>query len=109
MIEGRGPARPACVPSRGESFYMSKKDCYGNLDRVFPRGREGLREVTPECLRCDERVRCLRAALETREGLEVRSEALDRAPADGIVERIRRWSQRKELSRRMKQEKEKNP
>ena len=30
---------------------------------------------------------------------QTRSEMLDRAPVSGIVGRIRRWSQRKELSR----------
>ena len=78
---------------------MEKKECFGILDRVFPVSDKGLREVTPDCFECALRVACLKEALTTREGIEMRSEMLDRAPVSGIVGRIRRWSQRKELSR----------
>jgi hypothetical protein len=78
---------------------MEKKECFGILDRVFPVGDKGLREVTPGCFQCTLRVSCLKEALTTREGIEMRTEMLDRSPVSGIFGRIRRWSERKELSR----------
>ena len=73
--------------------------CFGILDEVFPLGPEGLREVVPACFECPQKTDCLKAALKTEEGLELRSQILDRAPAPGLVGRIRRWSEKKSLSR----------
>ena len=87
---------------------MEKKACFGVLHKVFPLGEGGLREVPPECMGCPDRLQCLRRALKTKEGLEMRSENLDRAESSGMIGRLRRWSQKKELSRLMKEhEKEK--
>ena len=84
----------------------SEKDCFGVLDRVFPMGGEGLREVDPECLECTERIECLRAALDTREGLAFRGEVIDRSAQKGFVGRLKRWSDKKALHRRMQKRKE---
>ena len=78
---------------------MEKKECFGILDRVFPVSDSGLREIVPECFNCPERVSCLKEALSTEEGIEMRSEILDRAPTRGLTGRLKRWSQKKELSR----------
>jgi hypothetical protein len=86
---------------------MDKKACYGILDKVFPYGKEGLRTVPSECFDCPERLRCLKTAISTKEGIEMRSENLRRIPAAGMLERIKRWSQKKELSR-LSHEKRKN-
>ena len=86
---------------------MEEKDCFGILDKVFPVGEQGLREIVPECFQCPERTLCLKAALSTEEGLEMRAEILDRASAGGLMCRLQRWSQKKELSRLINQEKEK--
>jgi hypothetical protein len=77
----------------------SHKDCFGMLDKVFPMGNEGLREIVPSCFDCPDRKACLQAALQTEEGFELRSQALDRSSARGLVGRLRRWSEKKELSR----------
>lgn len=81
---------------------MADKDCFGQLDRVFPMGGEGLREVPSSCFGCSELKACLQEALRTRQGLALRVEALDRGTPVGIVGRVKRWSERKELVRRMK-------
>jgi len=78
---------------------QSHKDCFGILDKVFPMGNEGLREIVPSCFDCPDRKACLQAALQTEEGFELRSQALDRSSARGLVGRLRRWSEKKELSR----------
>jgi hypothetical protein len=41
---------------------MSEKDCYGILDRVFPKTDQGLRQVPLTCFECPERVACLKDA-----------------------------------------------
>ena len=83
---------------------MEKKDCYGVLDKVFPVGKEGLREIVRACFQCPDRISCLKAALKTEEGLEMRSRNIDRAATSGMIGRLRRWSQKKELHRLMQRE-----
>ncbi|NLD36490.1 MAG: hypothetical protein GX654_06445 [Desulfatiglans sp.] len=78
---------------------MERKACYGILDKVFPFGREGLRATPPGCFDCPERLQCLKTAIGTKDGLEMRSENLRRIPVTGIIDRIKRWSQKKELGR----------
>lgn len=85
----------------------TQKDCFGILDRVFPKGKEGLREVVPACLECPDKKSCLQAALQTEEGFRLRREVLDRSPAEGLMGRLKRWSERKELSRLSRQNREK--
>ena len=80
----------------------SPKDCYGVLDRIFPVGKEGLREIVPECFSCPYRKACLQAALKTREGLLLRRDVLDRVPATGLSGKLRRWSEKKQISRLIK-------
>jgi hypothetical protein len=86
---------------------MERKVCFGILDNVFPYGKEGLRAVPSGCFECTERLKCLKTAISTREGIEMRSENLKRIPATTILDRIKRWSQKKELSR-LSYEKRKN-
>jgi hypothetical protein len=81
----------------------SKKDCFGILARVFPMGKEGLREIVPDCFDCPHKKACLQAALDTKEGLALRGEVLDRTPAGGLAGRLKRWSDKKQLGRLMKQ------
>lgn len=45
--------------------------------------------------------------METREGLEMRAEMLEREPARGMMGKIKRWSRKKTLSRLVRQEKQK--
>ena len=83
---------------------VTQRDCFGVLDRVFPMGKKGLREVVQSCFDCHDRKACLEVALATKQGLEFRSKLLDRIPASGLAGRFRRWSEKKELNRLIKQE-----
>lgn len=76
-----------------------KKECFGILEKVFPMGQEGLREIVPTCFECPEKKECLQAALKTNDGFKLREEVLDRQPAGGLVGKLRRWSEKKELNR----------
>ncbi len=78
---------------------MKEKTCFGILDEVFPVGKEGLREVPRDCFECEERLPCLKKALDTKEGYKMRSDNLEKMPPEGILGRIKRWSQKKELNR----------
>ena len=78
---------------------MEHKECRGILDRVFPKNNQGYREITAECQECPDKVTCLREAMATGEGVELRAAVLERAPVKGFVERIKRWSIKKEFSR----------
>jgi hypothetical protein len=83
----------------------SRKDCFGRLDKVFPMAEQGLRQVPPDCFDCAGRKACMQAALETRDGIAFRGELLERSPQKGVLGRIKRWSRKKTLAERMKEEK----
>ena len=78
---------------------MKEKNCFGVLDRVFPVGKEGLREVPQDCFQCEDRLPCLKKAIDTKEGVKMRSDNLEKIPHEGIMRKVKRWSQKKELSR----------
>lgn len=82
------------------------RPCRGVLDEVFPMGEPGLREVPPRCRDCPEKVPCLAEALRTAEGIRLQQRTLDRSPATGFIEKIRRWSERKDLHRRLQEKQE---
>ncbi|MBN1849196.1 MAG: hypothetical protein JW932_11500 [Deltaproteobacteria bacterium] len=82
---------------------MHRKDCFGILEKVFPVGAGGLRETPSACFQCPERVKCLKEALATREGIEMLEKILDRTATSGFVSRLSRWSKKKTLDRRKKE------
>ncbi len=82
----------------------TEKECYGILDKVFPVGSDGLREVVTGCFDCYVKRECLQAALKTKEGLGFRSQLLERTPAPGVSGFLRRWSEMKEISKRLREE-----
>jgi hypothetical protein len=75
--------------------------CFSRLDTVFPKGKDGLRETPEKCLLCFHKTECLKAALQATDGLRVREELVDRAYASGVMSFLERWSQKKELRRRI--------
>lgn len=80
----------------------SPKDCFGVLRQVFPMGDGGMREVPERCFECPEKTPCMKAALDTREGIALKGDLLERSPAGGFLGRLRRWSEKKELSARLR-------
>jgi hypothetical protein len=83
----------------GTEKVMNGKSCFGVLERVFPMGERGMREVPPGCTECPERVDCMKAALESEEGVRFKEEMLDRSERVGMIGWLERWSRKKELSR----------
>ena len=80
-----------------------QKDCFGDLDRVFPMGKEGLREVPQNCFDCNDKKTCLQKALTTKKGLDLKRELLERTPFTGVVGWLKRWSEKKVLTQLAKQ------
>ena len=76
-------------------------DCFGDLETVFPQRENGFRESPTTCFECPHKTACLRAAMEALAGLKVREEQVDRAYDAGVIGFLKRWSQKKNLRRRM--------
>lgn len=79
--------------------------CFGDLDKVFPKEEDGLRNSPETCLACAHKTECLRSAMQGGEGLRVREETVDRAYASGMLSFFGRWSRKKELDTRRNREK----
>ncbi len=78
-------------------------ECFGVIERVFPLGPSGLREVSPECWSCRERVECLRQAVASEEGGDVLVRERARREEEttgGVAGFLKRWSRLKAHSRR---------
>lgn len=73
--------------------------CYGVLDRVFPLGKNGLRETPHGCFQCPHKTACLRSAIAGDEGFTVRQEFVDRAYSSGRISFWERWSRKKTIER----------
>lgn len=80
-----------------------RPDCFGQLDTVFPKTADGLRQSPPTCMRCRHKTDCLRSAVQGTGGIEVHEEALQRAYRSGATSFLERWSRKKRLSRRRRQ------
>lgn len=81
---------------------MTKKpekypDCFGNLRKVFPTGKDGLRHTPEDCFACLHKTQCLRSAIQGKDGLKVKEEHLDRAYNSGMIGFLERWSKKKDF------------
>ena len=77
-------------------------DCFAQLETVFPMGKDGLRNTPQTCLACRHKTECLRRAIQSRDGLKVREEQVDRAYSSGMIGFLERWSRKKAIERRKK-------
>gem|GEM_PF-2394088 len=75
------------------------KECFGNLEKVFPVGKRGMREVPSGCTECIKRVDCMKAALASDQGIRFTEEMIERKESAGMIGWLERWSRKKELSR----------
>lgn len=76
-----------------------RQECFASLDKVFPFGDDGMREVAASCWDCSERVECLRAAVSGDRANQgqgrLDEEKAVQADGDGVGGFLRRWSRRK--------------
>jgi hypothetical protein len=75
--------------------------CFGKLETVFPKGKNGLRNTPETCLACRHKTECLRSAIDGVGGLKIREEFVDRAYTSGTMGFMERWSKKKEIKRRL--------
>jgi hypothetical protein len=70
-------------------------DCFGQLEKVFPPGEDGLRTSPDQCMKCVFSTSCLRAAIGSPEGLGLQEEKVDQAYEHGLIGTLERWSRKK--------------
>ena len=78
--------------------------CFGILDSVFPRKENGLRISPADCLACSHKTKCLKSAMQGQDGLKVKDEFIDRAYESKIIGFLERWSKKKDINRRLKEQ-----
>ncbi|PIE62365.1 MAG: hypothetical protein CSA25_05500 [Desulfobacter postgatei] len=84
---------------------MNSKDdvshCFGDLEKVFPMGPNGLRETPEQCFyHCPVKTRCLQQAMATKDGIQVEEEVIERSTKAGAISFFERWSRKKQAHRR---------
>lgn len=76
-------------------------DCFGDLNKVFPMGENGLRETPEECFyHCPVKTRCLKRAMGTDKGVQVEEELIERSSKAGLMNFFERWSRKKQVHRK---------
>jgi hypothetical protein len=80
----------------------NNRSCFGEIDIVFPKGEDGLRNTPDSCLDCDDKTECLKTAMGKSGGMHVHEELVDRAYESGMIGFWKRWSRKKSLHRKMK-------
>ncbi len=76
--------------------------CFGDLDTVFPMKDDGLRHSPDTCYPCKHKTPCLKSAMGSAKGMDVREEAVDRAYTSGAIGFLERWSRKKVLKLKKK-------
>ncbi len=76
-------------------------ECFGNLEKVFPMGKKGLRETPENCFfHCPVKTKCLRTAIGTKDGTIVEEEIIERSTKAGAMNFFERWSRKKQVHKR---------
>lgn len=78
---------------------QDQKPCFGQLDKVFPMQPDGLRKTPEACLACPDKTACLRAAINSAEGVRLHAEKINRAYDSGNMGFWERWLRRKTLKK----------
>ena len=82
-------------------------DCFGILDKVFPMTDMGLRQTPNSCFdRCSVimKTKCLERAMTTRSGVKLEEEIIERGEKSGTINFFERWSRKKQVHNKMKNE-----
>ncbi len=85
----------------------SSPSCFGSLDIVFPVEERGFRKIADSCFSCTHLKACLQKAMQGEEGLRFNEERIDRAYRHGLIGAFRRWSEKKDLRRKIEELKKK--
>ena len=75
--------------------------CFGKLSTVFPKDEEsGFRKSPDSCFLCFYKTRCLKTAMESKEGLAIQEEVLEKAEDSKLVGFFERWSRKKQINKK---------
>lgn len=78
-----------------------RPDCFGNLEKVFPLTKNGLRQTPDDCFyQCAVKTKCLQHAMTTKDGVKVEEEIIDRGAKSGVINFFERWSRKKQLHKK---------
>jgi len=78
-----------------------KPVCFGELEKVFPWTKRGLRETPDNCMYlCPCKTQCLRAAMGGEKGVKVHEELIERGEEAGMISFFERWSRKKQLAKK---------
>jgi len=80
-----------------ENISDNKKECFGDMEKVFPQGPDGLRHSPESCLKCKDKTQCLGTAIRGDQGIKVKEEKVDMAYESGTMGFFERWSRKKHL------------
>lgn len=77
------------------------KECFADMEKVFPVGLDGMREVSESCWDCPDRVECLRKAVSGDRSAQGQGRLAEEKTSPGEGDRVggflRRWSRRKSI------------
>ncbi|MFH1076801.1 MAG: hypothetical protein V1753_08205 [Pseudomonadota bacterium] len=76
--------------------------CFGDFNIVFPTDKKGIRTVAQCCLSCPQLKACFSKAMDLEQGLRFKEERIDEAYQHGLIGVFQRWSEKKQLQRRIK-------
>ena len=76
-----------------------QSSCFGVLDIVFPKDKDGYRNTPEACFECEHKTQCLRTAMQGSGGLKAREEFIDRAYASKRIGFFERWARKKTMNR----------
>lgn len=78
-----------------------RPNCFGILENVFPKTKEGLRMTPESCFPCFYKTDCLKQAMAGLDGLKIQDENIDRAYEYGMISFLERWSRKKMIRQKM--------
>jgi hypothetical protein len=85
-----------------------KPECFGILERVFPMTDKGLRQTPEDCFyHCPVKTKCLQQAMATKAGVQLEEELIERGTQSGTMNFFERWSRKKQVHRKNKNNVEK--
>jgi hypothetical protein len=85
-----------------EESQTHKPNCFGDLDTVFPKGKNDLRHSPETCVQCVHKTECLTTAMKNKSGLKFQEEMINRAYRLKKISLLERWSRKKVLHQKQK-------
>ena len=80
---------------------LDKPACFGDLNKVFPMTKIGLRQTPDDCMYlCLDKTLCLKTALASINGKKVKQELVKKNEESGTISFFERWAKRKQIHKK---------